>query len=201
MLDMTGSDPKSVLHRYLRSAREAILWKLDGLSEYDIRRPMTPTGTNLLGLVKHLGSVEFGYFGDTFGRPYNEPINQQDFAADPTADMWATAEESRADIIGFYRRAWAHADATIDSLKLTAEGSVPWWNADHQIVTLHQILIHVTAETNRHAGHADIIRELIDGTAGLFADNDNMPTVAPDWWHLYRAQLEDTAKRAAAQGS
>ncbi|MFI6170655.1 DinB family protein [Nocardia sp. NPDC051052] len=196
---MTVTDPKSDLHRYLRYAREAMLWKLDGLSEYDVRRPMTPTGTNLLGLVKHLGTIEFGYFGDTFGRPYDEPIAQQDFEADPTADMWATGEESRAEIIGFYRRAWAHADATIDSLELTAEGSVPWWTKD-RVVTLHRILVHVTAETNRHAGHADIVRELIDGAAGLLADNDNMPSSDQSWWQSYRSELEDTAKRAAGLG-
>ncbi|MFR9751320.1 DinB family protein [Nocardia sp. 004] len=197
---MTGSDLKSDLHRYLRYAREAMLWKLDGLSEYDVRRPLTPTGTNLLGLVKHLGFIEFGYFGDTFGRPYDEPIAEQDFAADPTADMWATAEESRADIIGFYRRAWAHADATIDSLDLTAEGSVPLWSEDQRIVTLHRILVHVVAETNRHAGHADIIRELVDGATGLLADNDNMSTSDPKWWQRHRAELEDAAKRTAGLG-
>ncbi|QIS22924.1 DUF664 domain-containing protein [Nocardia terpenica] len=111
--------------------------------------------------------------------------------------MWATAQESRADIIGFYRRAWAHADATIDALDLTAEGSVPWWSEDHRTVTLHQILVHVAAETNRHAGHADIIRELIDGTAGLLADNDNMPTNDPNRWQTHRAKLEEIAKQAA----
>ncbi|WP_228003136.1 DinB family protein [Nocardia australiensis] len=194
---MTDSGPKADLHRYLRFAREAVLWKLDGASEYDVRRPMTPTGTNLLGLVKHLGTVEFGYFGDTFARPYDEPLAEQDSVTDPTVDMWATAEESREDIIGFYRRAWVHADATIDALDLTAAGSVPWWSEDHRTVTLHRILVHVTAETNRHAGHADIIRELIDSVVGLVAGNDNMPTSDPNWWQNYRAKLEETAKQAA----
>ncbi|WP_067465750.1 DinB family protein [Nocardia amamiensis] len=194
---MTVSGPKADLHRYLRYAREAVLWKLDGLSEYDVRRPMTPTGTNLLGLVKHLGTIEFGYFGDTFARPYNEPFTEHDFEADPTADMWATSEQSREDVIGFYRRAWAHADATIDSLDLTAAGSVPWWSEDHRTVTLHQILVHVAAETHRHAGHADILRELIDGSAGLLDGNDNMPTSDSTWWQQYRAKLEKTAKQAA----
>ncbi|MBF6341860.1 DinB family protein [Nocardia abscessus] len=189
-------DPKADLHRYLRYAREAMLWKLDGLSEYDVRRPMTPTGTNLLGLVKHLGTVELGYFGDTFTRPYHEPFTDHDFQADPTADMWATAEQSREDIIGFYRRAWAHADTTIDSLDLDAKGSVPWWSEQHQAVTLHQVLVHVTTETHRHAGHADIIRELIDGAAGLLDGNGNMPTSDATWWQQYRAELEKTAQRA-----
>jgi len=74
------------------------LWKLVGLSEYDIRRPMMPTGTNLLGLVKHVASVEARYFGDTFGLPLPEPLSWMVDGAEPNADMWATADESaRAD--------------------------------------------------------------------------------------------------------
>ena len=80
---MTGWDPKTDLHRYLQDAREALLWKLDGLAEYDVRRPLTPTGTNLLGLVKHLASVELGYFGETFGRPSDEPLPWFDADAAP----------------------------------------------------------------------------------------------------------------------
>ena len=56
------------------SSSRALLWKLDGLSEYDVRRPLVPTGTNLLGLVKHVASVASGYFGDTFGRPFAEAL-------------------------------------------------------------------------------------------------------------------------------
>ena len=88
--------------------------------------------------------------------------------------MWATADETREDIEGLYHRVWAHADATIESLALDAVGHVPWWG-DRGDVTLHLILIHMIAETNRHAGHADIVRELIDGAAGLRAGVDNMP--------------------------
>src|ERR671925_2402247 len=127
---MTGSDPKTDLHRYLQDAREALLWKLDGLSEYDTRRPMVPTGTNLLGLIKHVASVELGYFGDTFDRPSAEPLPWFEDDAEPNADMWATADESREMIVGLYRRAWAHSDATIDALGLDSVGRVPWWRPD-----------------------------------------------------------------------
>lgn len=191
---MTGSDPKADLHRYLQAAREALVWKLDGLSEYDIRRPMTPTGTNLLGLIEHLASVELGYFGDTFGRPSGEPLPWFADDAEPNADMWATADESREQIVGLYRRAWAHSDATIDALALDAAGRVPWWPDDRSEVTLHRILVHMTAETHRHAGHADIVRELIDGTAGLRADNDNMAPGDQEWWENYRSRLEQAAR-------
>ena len=128
-----------------------------------------PTGTNLLGLVKHVASVEAGYFGETFGRPFAEPLPWLDEDAEPNADMWATAEESREDIVDLYRRVWAHSDATIDALALDAIGHVPWWPPERNEVTLHRILVHMIAETNRHAGHADIVRELIDGAAGLRA--------------------------------
>jgi uncharacterized damage-inducible protein DinB len=193
---MTGSDPKADLHRYLQAAREALLWKLDGLSEYDIRRPLTPTGTNLLGLVKHVASVEFGYFGDTFGRPSGEPLPWLAGDAEPNADMWATADESREQIVALYHRAWAHSDATIDTLPLDVIGQVPWWPGDRSEVTLHRILVHVIAETDRHAGHADIVRELIDGAAGLRAGNDNMPPVGQAWWESYRSRLERVAREA-----
>lgn len=196
MSGMLESDPKAHLHHYLRTAREALLWKLDGLSEYDIRRPVTPTGTNLLGLVKHVASVELEYFGDVFGRPSGEALPWFGDGAEPNADMWATADESREQITGLYRRAWAHADTTIDALTLDAVGHVPWWPDDRSQVTLHRIMVHVTSETQRHAGHADIVRELIDGTVGLRAGNTNMAPVDQAWWEDYRSRLERVAREA-----
>ena len=112
--------------------------------------------------------------------------------------MWATAEESREEIVALYRRAWAHADATIESLPLDAAGRVPWWRPERRDVTLHRILVHVIAETHRHAGHADIVRELVDGAAGLRADNDNLPEVDPGWWAGYRDRLERRRREEAA---
>lgn len=193
---MPGPEPKAELRRYLQIARDALLWKLDGLSEYDVRRPMVPTGTNLLGLVKHVASVEVGYFGDTFGRPFGEPLRWLNDDAEPNEDMWATADESREEIVGLYHRVWAHSDATIETLGLDTIGHVPWWPAERSNVTLHTILIHMIAETDRHAGHADIVRELIDGAAGLRDDNDNMASGDPAWWESYRSRLERVAQEA-----
>jgi uncharacterized damage-inducible protein DinB len=195
-IDTMASEPKEDLHRYLQAARDAMLWKLDGLSEYDVRRPMTRTGTNLLGLVKHLASVELGYFGDTFGRPSGEPLPWFEDDAEPNADMWATPDESRDYLVSLYRRAWAHADATIDSLPLDAVGHVPWWPEERREVTLHRILVHMIAETHRHAGHADIVRELIDGVVGLRTVNDNMAPGDVTWWESYRSRLERVARGA-----
>ena len=193
---MTGSDPKADLHRYLQDAREALLWKLDGLSEFDIRRPMVPTGTNLLGLIKHVAGVELGYFGDTFGRPFAERLPWLEDDAEPNADMWATAAESREQITGLYRRAWAHSDATISTLALDTVGHVPWWPDQHSAVTLHNIMVHMIAETARPAGQADIIRELIDGATGLRASRGNMAQGDQAWWESYRERLERVALEA-----
>ena len=193
---MTESDPRADLHRYLQRGRDALLWKLDGLSEYDIRRPMVPTGTNLLGLVKHVASVELGYFGEVFGRPSAEPLPWLAEDAEPNADMWARPGQSREEIVALYHRTWAHSDATIGALALDAVGSVPWWPEDRREVTLHRILVHVIAETERHAGHADIVRELIDGAAGVRPDNDNLPPGDQAWWEDYRARLERAAREA-----
>lgn len=191
---MTDANPKADLHRYLRTGREALMWKLDGLSEYDVRRPLVPTGTNLLGLLKHVASVEAGYLGDTFGYPFGEPLPWMGDDAEPNADMWATRDESREWVVDLCRRVWAHSDATIDALALDAVGHVPWWPDDRAEVTLHQILVHMIAEIHRHAGHADLVRELIDGAAGLRKDNDNMAPGDQSWWETYRDLLETTAQ-------
>ncbi|MFE6286254.1 DinB family protein [Streptomyces sp. NPDC057877] len=196
---MTAPDPKADLRFYLQSARDALLWKLEGLSEYDSRRPLTPTGTNLLGLVKHAATVELGYLGDTFGRPSGEPLPWVAQDAEANADMWATAEESRADIVGLYRRAWAHADATVDALALDTVGRVPWWPDGRDEVTLHHAVVRVIADTHRHAGHADILRELMDGAVGMNEGNDSMPPGNAAWWQGYRDRLERAAREAGKQ--
>jgi uncharacterized damage-inducible protein DinB len=191
---MTSPDLKADLHQYLRAAREALLWKLEGLSEYDVRRPLVPTGTNLLGLVKHMATVEAGHFGVTFGRPFPERMPWLDEGAEPNADMWATADESRERIVDLYRRACAHADATIAALPLDAAGEVPWWPPEYREVTLRHLLVHTIAEAHRHAGHADIIRELIDGSVGLLNGNDNMAPGDRAWWENHRDRLERIAR-------
>lgn len=187
---------KAVLHRYLQVGREALLWKLEGLSEYDARRPLTGTGTNLLGLVKHVASVEAGYFGEVLGRPFPEPLPWYEEGAEDNADMWATADETRAGIVDLYRRVWAHSDATIAALDLEATGRVPWWAPDRNEPTLHTLLIHMIAETHRHAGQADIVRETIDGSAGWRDGNSNLPPGDAAWWAGYRDRVEAAARAA-----
>lgn len=190
-----ASDMKRHLVRYLQESREALLWKLDGVSERDLRTPRTPTGTNLLGVVKHMLNVEIGYFGDTFGRTWPTPherLSEADFDTDPQADWYATEAETAAGIIDLYRRVWEFADATIDQLPLEAVGTVPWWPAERAQVTLGQVLVHVLTDLARHTGHADILRESIDGSAGLRPGNSNLPE---EDWTGYVQKLNDLADR------
>ncbi|BCW49893.1 DinB family protein [Arthrobacter sp. StoSoilB13] len=189
-------DDKATLHGYLRLRRADLLGKLDGLSEYDARRPMTPTGTNLLGLVKHVASVELGYFGETFGRPSGRELPWFAEDAEPDADLWVPASESRAEILELHHFSANHSDATIEALSLDAPGVVPWWSEEKRNVTLHQILVHMCVETARHAGHADIIRELIDATAGQRPGDPNIPSRNSEEWAAHRFRIEEAALEA-----
>jgi uncharacterized damage-inducible protein DinB len=190
-------DEKATLHRYLRIRRDDLLGKLDGLDEYAVRRPMTRTGTNLLGLVKHVAHVQLGYFGEVLGRPSGRPYPWDDGGEDD-ADMWATAEETREEVVELYRFSAAHADATIEALPLDAVGEVPWWPEERRHPTLHTLLVHMAVETARHAGHADIVRELIDGSVGMTAAGPNLPERSDAEWAAFRDRIEAAARRAAA---
>ncbi len=190
---MTDLDVKTQLHNYLRGARETLVWKLEGLDEYDIRRPMTPTGTNLLGLVKHSTATHLAYFGDVFGRSPGTTEARWSGDAGPAAEFWATADETRDGLVERYRAAWEIADATINDLALDATGRVWWWGDDP--VTLHQVLVHVTADTQRHAGHADIVRELIDGSVGMLRGVDNLHIRNANDQQRFRDQVQATADR------
>jgi hypothetical protein len=187
---------KEYLHSDLREIREAMLWKLDGLSEYDVRRPLTPTGTNLLGLVKHLSILESRYFGEVFNRPLPESLPRWDDAGEHSADMWATEHETREEITGGYRRAWEHADATITALAIDSPGHVPWW--PHPNVKLFNILVHMLTETSRHAGHADILREQLDGSTGTAARRAT-PQRDTAVQKAQLAKIERAAKAAATK--
>jgi hypothetical protein len=182
-------DVKEELHRKLQAGRATMVSKLDDLSEYDRRRPMTPTGTNLLGLVKHLAGLEYAYLGESFGYPAPETLPWiEDGSIWQGGDMWAKPDESSEYIVDLYRRACAHADGVIAALGLEAAGSVPHWPQDRRNTTLGVLLIRMVAETAQHAGHADIIRELIDGKGGPDQDSIDEPT-----WREYIAQVQGAA--------
>lgn len=187
---MPTHDLSDALQRYLQESRDGMLASLHGLSEYDVRRPMTPTGTNLLGLVKHLAGVEIDYLGDSVGRP--SPVSLpwvDDDSVWDSADMWAKADESREYVVDLYHQAWQHTDESIAQLPLDAPASVSWWPEERRETTFGSLLVRVVAETGRHAGHADILRETIDGQAG--SDHDDVGDDA--WWAAHLARIQESA--------
>lgn len=180
----------SDLHRYLQESRDAVLRGLDGLDEYDARRPLTPSGTNILGLVKHLAGIETGYLGECVRRP--SPVRLpwvDDGSIWDGADMWVTAEQSREYIVRLYRDAWAHSDVSIAQLRLDSPAHVAWWPPGRSDTTLGHLIVRVVAETAQHAGHIDILRERIDGQGGR--DHDDYGDA--DFWADYVAQIQTAA--------
>jgi uncharacterized damage-inducible protein DinB len=189
---------KDAMHNYLRRARAGMRAKVDGLSEYDRRRPMTATGTNLLGLVKHLTFYESYYLGGVFGRAPEWTLPWiEDDSVWQGADMWATPDETSAYLLGRYQAACAHADATIAALEWDAPATVPWWEETKRNTTLCVLLTHMIAETSQHLGHADIIREQIDGTAA----SDAAEMGDTDWWQAFHDKIQAAADTFCDQPS
>lgn len=188
------TDPKAVWQRYYRERREALISKVEDLSERDARMPRTPTGTSLIGIVKHVLNVEAIYLGATFGRPFpdeDELVPMEAYDADPQADWYATEDESVAGIVDLYRRVIAHAEQTVELLDLDAVGHVAHWGG--QEVTLHQILVHNFNDLCQHGGQADILREEVDGSVGWRRPGDNVPDGYD--WPAYVAKLTALAER------
>jgi len=177
---MANVELKTALHDELRWAREAMLWKLNGLGDYDVRRPLTATGTNLLGLIKHLSMGESTYLGEVFGRPFPEHLRWWDEDAEDNIDKWATASETRSEIIERHQRACKHSDVTIDLLELDSPGYVPRWPRPN--VRLINVVAHVLAETSRHA-------------------DAGPPRHDAEWWRGYVAGIEAAAQNACATSS
>lgn len=191
-------DQKDYLKRALSAQRGALASKLDGLGEYDVRRPHVPTGTNLLGIVKHVAFVQLGYLGDCFGRPSGIPT-PWDESDDPDADLWVPEHETRQSIMDLYRRSADHADGTLDALELDSIGEVPWWPVDRRHPTLHTVTVHLLVDVARHCGQADILREMTDGSVGYSPANPNLPDRDAASWASHRARVEAAAR--AAEGT
>ncbi|ADB32745.1 protein of unknown function DUF664 [Kribbella flavida DSM 17836] len=182
-------DLKAVLHEYLRASRALMLTKLEGLSEYDMRRPLVPSATNLLGLVKHLAGLEYTYLGTSLGRPPAEKLAwEEDGSIWDGADMWAAPTESSEYLTGLYLRACEHGDRSLTELELDSPAEVAHWPEDRRHTTLGVLLVRMVDETAHHAGHADIVRELIDGKGG--ADADMLDDTG---WRAYHGKVQAAA--------
>jgi hypothetical protein len=155
---------RELLHGRLKEARDALIWKVEDLDEEDRRRPMTPTGTNLIGLIKHMTWIEGWYLCEFFDRERPRLEWEWDVDADwgHHSHMYATPEETTDDLIAAYRATNVAADRVIEELELDAVGQ--HWSG--KTVSLRSMLLAVLVDTTRHAGHSDIVREMIDGSTG-----------------------------------
>jgi uncharacterized damage-inducible protein DinB len=145
-----------VLLAYLNKMRDAVIRVSEGLTEQQVRRPGVPSGTNLLGLVHHLTGVEEHWFQRVF-------LGEQ-VVADKS--MQVPAGVTREQAVAAYRQACARSDEIVRSCAdLSTRAAVPN-PGEEQRDSLRVILGHMIEETARHAGHADILREQIDGLTG-----------------------------------
>ncbi len=141
---------------FLDFVRSCVLKKAAGLSEEQLRRPVVPSGTSILGLIQHLTVGERFWFGHTVAG-----IGE---GADFDFDMVVPAERSAADVLADFRVAIQQSNALIRRIgDPEARVAVP---VDGEYLSLRWVIAHATGEATRHAGHADILRELIDGTTG-----------------------------------
>jgi uncharacterized damage-inducible protein DinB len=190
MDDVNPTDLAEILLIYLQRERDHLVGTLDGLGEYDVRRPMTPSGTSLLGLVKHVASVEIGYFNDCLGRESGIELPWDDEEGHARAlDMYAERHESREHLLDLYRQSWARADGNVRELGVDAPAAVPWWPENRRDTTVGRLLVHMVDETAHHAGHADIVREAIDGRGGR--DHDDYGDAAH--WEEFVGRIQEEA--------
>lgn len=191
--DMDDSAWRSVLQRYLDRAHRAVFGALEGLGEYDLRRPLTPTGSNLLGITKHLATVEHGYLVQLPGRASEADALitwNDDESMLANADLWVEHSMTSAAVVDLYRAVGAAAAKTLEELPLDTAVTVPWWSPQSRNTTLGLLAVHVIAETSQHAGHLDILREQIDGSTATATHGDR----DEQWWNGYVAKIAAEAE-------
>ena len=159
----TGAE-KQILSAFLDQQRDVVLWKLDGLTDDQLRQPVTPGGLYLLGLVKHLAGVEYYWLCDIFGRPAEQ------WSLAVSDDVQIEPGDTTDSVLGDYTRARAASDQAISEVHLDTTATT--WLGD--TVSFRWAILHVIEETARHAGHADFIREHIDNTTGYLPPR-NLP--------------------------
>ena len=190
---LATGDEKALLRTHLALAQNSLLWKLEGLSDEELRRPMTKTSTNLVGIVKHLAGVTAHYLISSFGRDREYyPWEADDSELWYGGDMWALPEESPGEIVAAYRRACDASLAAIDEMELDEVGT----HHTGVKVSLRWMILTVLADTLRHAGHADVLREAIDGRIGTDAVLSNTEDGDDDeYWTTFRQRMTGEVSR------
>jgi uncharacterized damage-inducible protein DinB len=190
------SERGAQLREYLNDAREAILWKCEGLTDAQARTPLTQTGTHVMGLLLHLAVTEAQYFISCVKREIENPVIRGVIASeDAQADFLPPSDMTLADAVEIYRETTAAADAVLDELELDSPAVVPWW-VNHRHTSVERLVVHMIAESHRHAGHLDIVREQLDGFIGLRPSAPNIPDLSPEQWEEQRLRMNELADKA-----
>jgi uncharacterized damage-inducible protein DinB len=163
------ADELTALRGFLDYHRDTFRWKCAGLTQGQLAQPHAPSTMTLGGMMKHLALNEVGWFGSTLaGEPYPPPFTDVDWDADPDWEWRTAAEDNPEDLRALYDDCVRRADAAIDQA-LARDGldalSTQESSQDGAFST-RWILLHMLEEYARHNGHADLIRESIDGMAG-----------------------------------
>ncbi|MET1134341.1 MAG: DinB family protein [Aeromicrobium sp.] len=183
---------------YLQRGHRAVLRAVHGVNEYDARRPLTPTGTNLMGLVKHLAIVELEYvascagYASDLGTPWETTTGKDD-----NSDLWLTADESAQQWIDLYVAVGEHTARACAALPQDSPARVPWWGEPD--TTFDYLLVHLVSETAQHAGHLEILREGLDGQGDAWDEARTDRDAA--WWKAVTDQIAAAAEPFRATGS
>jgi len=155
----TAQGNRSSLRAFLDEQRDAVVRKIEGITEEEARRSLVASGTSLAGIVKHLAYVERFWFQRMFsGHDVEFPWSEDDPDADWRVESWETV----SGLVAFYRSEIEESrriEAAAGGLDRKTRYSKPRF-------TLRWIMLHMIEETARHAGHADLLREAIDGATG-----------------------------------
>ena len=157
---MDGSE-KTALRWFLQSQRDSVLAIVEGLDEAALRTTVLPSGWTPLGLIEHLGLAERHWFQEVaVGSAAPLPWGDE--------DPPLTTSRSPEQVFAFYREQCALSDAFLTATPLSTPpiGRHGDW-LDDETTDIRRIVLHMIEETARHAGHLDIVRELIDGRTGL----------------------------------
>jgi len=153
---------RETLTGFLDWYRAVVERKVDGLAPRDARRVMTPTGMSPLGVLKHLGWVERGWFRDIFA---GEDVEAIDEDGDNSAEFAVGPDDSAHSVMAFYRAEVEEARRVVRGAPSLDVLSAREADLGGQ-VSLRWIMVHMLEETARHAGHLDLMREQIDGQVG-----------------------------------
>jgi len=161
------ADERTMLTGFLDYHRATLRWKVSGLTQAELARTIAASTLTLAGLLKHLALVEDNWFTEVFaGTDLGEPWASVDWDADRDWDLHSAVHDSPKDLLALYDAACTRSHAVVATAESLDQRAARVHRRTGQVFTLRWILLHMIEETARHNGHADLLREAIDGETG-----------------------------------